>query len=105
MNSSKISRFVEAFKIFLIRNKYWITGLAFAVWMLFFDEYNFFMQRRLEKQIQDTEEKIKFYEKEIAKLNEEYKQLSKDLNAIERYGREHFFLKKDNEDIFILIEK
>ncbi len=95
----------QAFKSFLYKHKYFLTAGLFVLWMLFFDEYNFFMQRRLEKQIRDTEEKIAFYEKEIKKLSEEYEQLSKNTDAIERYGREHYFLKKDNEDIFVLIEK
>ena len=73
--------------------------------MMFFDEYNFIMQYKLSGKIRKVEKEIEFYEKGIEKLQKEYNALTQDINAIERYGREHFFLKKDNEDIFVLVPK
>jgi len=87
------------------KHKYIIILVAFFIWMMFFDEYNFIMQYKLSQKIRKVKKEIEFYDKGIAGLQKEYDALTKDINAIERYGREKFFLKKENEDIFVLVPK
>ncbi len=87
----------------LLRNKYLLTGGAFAVWMIFFDYRDVitthFRQRR---ELQRLEESRSYYEQEIARTRKELEQLKTDPALLEKYAREKYRMKKDNEDLFII---
>ena len=84
-----------------LSNKYVLITLVFIVWMLFFDENSYLTQRDLNKEKFKLEKSIKYYNKEITKDKKVIKQL-KDSNQLEKYGRETYFFKRDNEDVYII---
>ncbi len=86
-----------------INNKYFYTGLAFVVWMIFFDSDNLLQQMKLNKKIQHLEQKKKFYQEEINKNQNAIKALTYDTAQLEKFAREKYFMKKDNEDIYVII--
>lgn len=82
-------------------NKYFLTFAIFAVYLCFFDQYNVLAQVKLSRTIdQLTLEKEK-YEDQLVDAIEEKKMLEKDA---ERYAREHYYMHKENEDIYIIEE-
>ncbi len=87
-------------RIFL--NRYFITLLVFAVWMAFFDANSMKRQRTLNKRIMEIIEMKSYYQAEIDKNNAAIEELQKDPEAIEKYGREKYLMKRENEDIFIV---
>ncbi len=86
-----------------INNKYFYTGLAFVVWMVFFDSDNLLQQMKLNKKINNLEQKKSFYQKEITKNQSAIKALTYDTAQLEKFAREKYFMKKDNEDIYVII--
>lgn len=84
-----------------LSNKYVLITLVFIVWMLFFDENSYLTQRDLNKEKFKLEKSIKYYNKEITKDKKIIKQL-KDSNQLEKYSRETYFFKRDNEDVYII---
>jgi cell division protein FtsB len=46
-----------------------------------------------------------WYQKEIAKESIEAEQLKTNPATIEKYARENYLMKRDNEDIFLIPEK
>ena len=82
-------------------NKYVLIALIFAVWMLAFDSNNFFIHQELNEEIETLEGTTEKYQQDI---QDDKKQLEKlqDTNELEKYGREAYYLKKGNEDIFII---
>ena len=90
-------------KIFLIAgNKYLISIILFAVIMLFVDHNNVFEQLARKQELKELEAKKKYYQEEIEKSKKELSDLSNNPAAIEKYAREKFYMKRDNEDIFIV---
>ena len=84
-----------------LSNKYIWVLLFFSTWMVFLDNYSYFDHRILDKQIQELEDNKTYYQEEISKDIENIKRL-KDPNHIEKYAREKYYMKKDNEDIYLI---
>ncbi|WP_299109106.1 septum formation initiator family protein [uncultured Tenacibaculum sp.] len=82
-------------------NIYVVILTVFVVWMLFFDENSYLTHREFNKEIKELETWIEFHQKRIAKDKETIKKLQDSLE-LERYAREKYLMKKDNEDIYII---
>jgi len=89
----------------LLRNKYFLSVLAFVVWMLFFDKNDVVAQYEYRSQVNKLQEEKDFYVKEIAKVKNDLNELNTDLNTAEKFAREKYFMKKDNEDVFVIIQE
>jgi len=83
-------------------NRYFVLTVAFAVWMIFFDQNSFFVHRELDKQIKLLEVDEQYYQEHLDSESEKLNQLNSNPAEIERIAREKHFLKKDDEDIFII---
>jgi hypothetical protein len=88
-----------------IRNKYFITGLIFTVWLLFLDRNNFLSQLGLKSDLHKLQDEKKFYLDETASDSLKLLRLSNDSMEAERIGREKYMMKRDSEDIFLIIRK
>ena len=86
-------------------NKYFYTGLAFVVWMIFFDQENFVEQYHLTRTLNDLESKKEFYQEEIASNEQKINLLETDAEYIEKFAREKYYMKKENEDVFVIIRE
>ncbi|KOY50622.1 FtsB family cell division protein [Polaribacter dokdonensis] len=87
------------FKIFT--NIFVIILIPFIIWMLFFDENSYLIHRKFNNEIEDLESTISFYQDKIAKDKETIKKLQDSLE-LERFAREKYLMKKENEDIYII---
>lgn len=83
-----------------LTNSYIVILTIFFVWMFFFDE-NTHLNREFDKEIKDLKNTITFYKKEIEKDKKTIKQLQDSLQ-LERFAREKYLMKKDNEDVYII---
>lgn len=88
-----------------LKNKYFLTGTGFVIWMLFFDPRDVFSQLEHTKELKELKTSKAFYEKEIAKETAELEQLKTNPATLEKYAREKYLMKKDNEDLYIVPEK
>jgi len=84
------------------RNKYFIAIVLFIIWILFFDNYNLIRQNKIKKDIKELEENKLFYTKEIKKDSIEFQDLLNNKEKREKFAREKFLMKKENEDIYII---
>ena len=82
-------------KIFLL------VSIVFIIWMLFFDANSWLIQRELNKEIDALNVKKEFYESEISSDKKEIKILQTP-EGVEKYAREKYNMKKENEDIYII---
>jgi len=83
------------------KNMYAIIGLIFFIWMIFLDTNSLVKFIGLKKKLDLLEKEKTKLEIEILKDKELIKKLN-DSIEIEKYGREKYFLKKDNEDVYII---
>ncbi len=95
-------RFKKIIKVLL--NKYFITLVAFAVWLFFFDTNSIPNRMRLKIKLNELKQEKKFYQDEIRKDSTLTRQILNDTAALEKFAREKYKMKKDNEDLFLLID-
>ncbi len=88
----------------LVKNKFLIAGLAFVVWMCFFDRYDFATQYGYQKERNKLQYEKEFYTTEIDNLEKSIKDAQYNPNEIQRIARERYKMKKDNEDIYVISE-
>jgi cell division protein FtsB len=86
----------------LFKNKYFLVLIAALVWFVFFDQNNLIQQFRLHRQIREFRQEIEYYRHEIARDSIDIQKLRNNPEELERYAREKYLLKKENEDIFII---
>ena len=89
----------------ILLNKYTITGAAFAALMLVFDQNNYMSMKERNDELKSVNANIAFLNQEIAKMDASYASLMQDPKELERYAREHYRMKKDNEDLYIVEKK
>lgn len=89
----------------VFRNKYFLTILVFVIWLSFFDQNNLISQYRLSEKVNDLKEKKEFYQKEIKKDRKAARELKTNLNTLEKYAREKYLMKREDEDIFLIIDE
>lgn len=86
-----------------LKNKYTLAILVFVVWLTFFDQNNFIVQYGYRNDLQKLESERNYYLTEIDKNKKELFELSSDSAHLEKFARENYYMKKDNEDIFVLV--
>lgn len=89
----------------LFRNKYFVATAAFVVWILFFDKNDMLSQYEYRSEVSKLQEEKDFYEKETDQVKKDLKELSTNLKSAEKFAREKYFMKKDNEDVFVIIKE
>lgn len=94
-------QFKENKIIKIISNKYTIILILFLVWMLFFDENSYFNHRELNNEIDKLEDANKYFKSEIEQDKKVIDNL-KDPDSLEKYAREKYKMKKENEDIYLI---
>ncbi|MDO5607813.1 MAG: septum formation inhibitor [Capnocytophaga sp.] len=88
-------------KILKTNNLYWVISAFFIVWMLFFDTNSMLTHRELNKEMKKLNKQKQFLQKEIQKDRNNLNELNT-LEGKERFGRETYYLKRDNEELFII---
>ncbi len=86
-----------------ILNKYFITIFLFLVWMIFFDSTSFLVINEMNGEVNKYEEQLAYYKSEYKKNDDFYKKLMNNKSEKEKFARENYFMKKPNEEIFILV--
>lgn len=89
----------------LLLNKYVFTLFVFAVWMTFFDQNNFIRQYNRIHELNSAKGKMSYYIEETQLANEQLVKLKSDMQALEKFAREEYYMKKPNEDVFVILEK
>lgn len=86
----------------ILLNKYVLAIGFFVVWMLFFDQRNYFDQKEQRDKLHKLEEKKAYYQSEIDKARKELSDIQNSPAALEKLAREKYFMKKPGEDIYIV---
>jgi len=86
-----------------LKNKYVIALLAFVVWVMFFDRNSMIIQYRLTSSLHDLESEKEFYNESLLSDSIHLHNLEKDKSTLEKFAREKYLMKRDNEDIYLII--
>ena len=88
-----------------LNNKYILTLIVFFLWLLFFDQNNLLERRKLNREYEQLLQEREFYMKKIDEDRKRIKELKTDNENLEKFAREQYLMKKDNEDIFVIVEE
>ena len=85
----------------IISNKYLIITVLFIIWMLFFDTNSYLIHHELNNDIKKLEKNKEEYLEEI--MNDKlFIEKMKDTSEIEKFAREQYYLKRKNEEIYLI---
>ncbi len=84
-----------------LKNKYLLAGSCFVVWMFFFDPKDWSAEFRRNARLNELQKSEQHLSETITETKLELGQLKTNARTIEKYAREKYLMKKDNEDLFI----
>ena len=98
---NKVLTHIPAF----LKNKYLISFAAFCVVVLFLDKNDFFTQLDRRKELRNLQQSKRYYTTQVAAERKELEALKSNPATLEKYAREKYLMKRDNEEIFLVPEK
>jgi cell division protein FtsB len=87
------------------KNRYVLTLAGFLVWILFFDQNNLIRQYEERAVLYELRKEKKYYLEEITSTRGQLNELLTDNPSLEKFAREKHLMKKDNEDIWLVIDE
>lgn len=84
-----------------LKNKYAITTMIFLVFLLFFDQNNIITQYSYRSQLNKLNTEKAYFAKEIKKTKQELDELTNNPRSLEKFAREKYFMKKEDEEVFV----
>ena len=86
----------------VLKNKYFIVGFLFIIWIVLLDENNLVLLNQQQIKLEKKQEIIDSLENNISEMEDKLERLNNDPKELEKFARENFLMKKDNEDIIII---
>ena len=86
-------------------NKYTFVGLLLVIWIALFDKYSFIDRLQLCSKINQLENEQKYYREKIEEDKRKKEELLGNRDNLEKFAREQYLMKKENEDIFIIVKE
>jgi len=85
-----------------LKDKFFLAAAGFAVWLLFFDRNDILTQMDRVEELKSLQKSKKYYTEQIAQERKISEELQSDPATIEKFAREKYLMKRDNEDLFII---
>ncbi|MGZ3882713.1 MAG: FtsB family cell division protein [Bacteroidia bacterium] len=89
----------------ILKNKYFLTTIGIVVWLLFFDKNDVFTQYDLISKLNKLQADRDYYIAEIQHNRNDINELQTNKKSLEKFAREKYLMKKDNEDVFVIVKK
>jgi cell division protein FtsB len=89
----------------IVKNKFVLTTLGFVIWLGFFDKNDFLTTHSYRQKLHQLQAERDYYEVEIEKNKAYLEHLETNPDNLERFAREKYLMKKDNEEIFVIVQE
>lgn len=86
-----------------LKSKYAIAALGLLLWISFFSNNDLISQLSSRLKLQDLKQEQQYYREQIKETNEAIIQLTTNMESLEKFAREHHHMKKENEDLYLVI--
>jgi cell division protein FtsB len=73
--------------------------------MLALDSNNLITRFKLTSKLNSLENEKEYYEEKIEEVTKDHNELFGNKETIEKFAREKYLMKKETEDVFIVVEK
>jgi len=91
--------------ISIIKNKYLLTFIGLSIWVIFFDKNDLKTELELRREVMLLEEERNYFAREIHSITSDIKELYTNPKTLEKFAREKYLMKRDNEEIFVIVEE
>lgn len=96
----------EFYKKYLVKvNMYWLVIIGFLALTFTTGDSSLYKRYMYDEKIRSLEKEIKHYQEEIDINSKKLNDLHTDKEGLERFSREEYHMKKQNEDIYLIIKK
>ena len=93
-------------KIFpFLKNKYILTGIIFFIWLLIFDNNNLIDRFKGMRELKQFEKDRGYYLEWIETDSKQMNEIKTNNENLEKFAREQYLMKKEDEDIFIIVKE
>jgi cell division protein FtsB len=86
-----------------LRNRYGLAVLVLAAWISVFSDNDLWTTWKNHRELGRMAEQSEWYAQEIARTKEQLAEIANDDELLEKFARERYLMKRDNEDIFVLV--
>ena len=86
-------------------NPYFVLGLGALIWMCFFDSEDLITQYRLRRRLSRLVAERAYYLEQIAHIQQSRKELANNEDLLEKFAREKYFMKKEKEDLYVIVDE
>jgi cell division protein DivIC len=84
---------------------YVLTTFVLLVWIAFFDGSNLISQFRLWQKYRELENEKEYYVEALKKVKQEEKEVMGNADAMEKFAREKYLMKKTGETVFVIVDE
>ena len=88
-----------------LKNKYILTSILFAIWVLVFDQNNLLDRKKYVNEYKQLLKDKEYYLQKIEEDKKKLEELQTNNENLEKFAREQYLMKKDDEEIFIIKEE
>jgi cell division protein DivIC len=88
-----------------LKNKFLLASVFFVLWVGFFDQNNWVERFQNLHEMKQLREDKKYYQNKIEEDRERLKELKTNNENLEKFAREQYLMKKENEDVFVIVDK
>ena len=98
----KIFKKIKNSKFFkIVSNLYILISVVFFIWIFFIDSNSILVNIKLNKEISELKERKNILENQI-QMDKKIISNLQNPDSLEKYAREKLYMKKENEEIFII---
>lgn len=88
-----------------LRNRYGAILGFFLLWVTVLADYDIIAMFKLRSELRDMRKQHAQYVEDVERTREQLYQLNSDQALLEKFAREKYLMKRDNEDVFVLVPK
>lgn len=89
----------------VLKNKYLLVIVALVFWLLYFDKNDLFTQLEMVERCNKLKTEKEYYIAEIENNIMEIYELKNNKKSLETFAREEYYMKRDNEDVFVFVNR
>ena len=89
----------------VLKNKYLLSLTLFSIWIIFFDDNNLIIRSGMIRNMNQLRQDCEYYKNRIITDSIKLNELKSSPEMLEKFAREQYLMKKDNEDTFIFVEE
>ncbi|HNP94989.1 MAG TPA: septum formation initiator family protein [Cyclobacteriaceae bacterium] len=88
----------------LFRNFYFLATVFFLVWMTFIDSNDLITRFKMGSKLRSLEREKEYYQEKIVEVEKDRQELMTNKELLEKFAREKYLMKKESEDVFVIVE-